>query len=119
VASVIISRFVNCGGGGQGGSSLCDIVSKPRQFDGYGNQNYRDCEKCTQVQTVPELPELLMNLGGGYPVEPDADFFVNNNPADIRNLLRGGLRVDPVPFGGCQTFAFYKTRPGLSGGYCR
>jgi hypothetical protein len=52
-------------------------------------------------------------------VEPDADFFVNNHPSAIRNLLRGGLRVDPVLFGGCQTFAFYKTRPGVSGGYCR
>jgi RHS repeat-associated protein len=119
VASAIINRFINCGGGGKGGSSLCEIVSKPGQFDGYGDKNYQNCEGCSQVQTVPELPELLMNLGDGFPVEPDADFFVNNNPADIRRLLRHGLRVDPVPFGGCQVFAFYKTRPGVPGGYCR
>jgi RHS repeat-associated protein len=112
VASVIINRFLNCGG-----STLCGIVSKPGQFDGYGNRNYKNCESCAATNTVPDLDDLLTSLEG-FGVEPDADFFVNNNPASIRNLLRGGLRVDPMPFSGCSTFAFYKTRSGVSGGYC-
>jgi RHS repeat-associated protein len=125
VASSIMNRLAKCRGFGQP-TSVCDVVGANRagiQFDGFNNLNYRSCSSCQRPGAVPELPPVIKAVESSFPLEPQADFYANNEPTAIRNLKKG-LKLDPVPFPNCTTFAFFKVRrdPFVrphNPGYCR
>jgi hypothetical protein len=103
VASVIVNRLRHCRNWGIP-SSVCSVVSAARQFDGYGNDNYRFCEECEKPED--ELADTVRHIEQGFPVAPDATFYGNNAPGIIR-YFKGTLGLSPVSYPSCTTFAFF------------
>ena len=60
VASVILNRLSDAKQDDPM-ASICDVVSKPGAFSGYGNSTYRSCTNCSAP--LPGLPALFANLG--------------------------------------------------------
>jgi len=86
---------------------LCSVVSSVAQFDGYGtdNANYSYCESC-DVPTG-ELAETVDYLADGFPVEPRALWYGNNEPGYVRYFKRD-LGLSPVDHPACPVFAFFE-----------
>lgn len=104
VASVIINRVNDRQSRGRN-ASVCSVVSEPGQFNGYGNANYRECEKCTQIPKSGDLHDTYTNFSTPFPIDPPALFFGNNTPGIIDYF--NGLDLTPVPFPSCPTFVFF------------
>jgi len=107
VASVIINRLSIRRQFGIP-TTLCDIVSKAGQFDGYKDPNYNLCERC---DTPPRLlRRVIDNLSQPFSLgPPGATFFANNTPAMRRARAREGLLEVRHPQ--CPSFIFHMRDP--------
>jgi RHS repeat-associated protein len=102
VASVIVNRLGDDRARGVP-TSICDVVSKPNQFNGYGDANYRHCRDCNfPPRDRPDVDRFNQNFQDGFPQAPDARFFGQNRRG------RGFIRV---PFAPCSPFLFYNEDP--------
>ena len=106
-------------------STICDKVSAANQFDGYNNNNYRECEDCEDEDPPGELGETLDFFEDGFSSAPEGDvfFFANNTDDMIRYFRSLPQSLGPIQFPSCTTFAFFQrdpfVRPNRRPAYCR
>ncbi|HXG58216.1 MAG TPA: RHS repeat-associated core domain-containing protein, partial [Thermoanaerobaculia bacterium] len=105
VASVIMNRLADDRAKGKT-QTVCGIVSKAGQFDGYGNENYKAClNNCPGKKDKPDLDHTLDLFKKPFPVNTDARFFANNSEFYVKLLDTYG---EPVSVPGCDAFTFAK-----------
>ncbi len=120
VASVILNRLSDAKQDDPM-ASICDVVSKPGAFSGYGNSTYRSCTNCSAP--LPGLPALFANLQDGFPPDPKARFYGSRPYQRGRRHVAGwnyferrqcegrtGPCFTRVPYPPCPSFRFYNER---------
>jgi hypothetical protein len=117
VASVIVNRLAwNRAFPSAGISSVCGVVSQStrdghQQFNGYGDNNYRACEKCSNMSGPGGC---LGDLGSGFPITPGGPlFFYSPRFTSPHQQRLFNDRWVPVPVAGCPEgqFQFFTTDP--------
>ena len=107
IASVILNRLADARAKGRQPVSICDIVSAPGQFNGYGGTNYKNSINGTcPAKDQPDLNQTWSNFTKPFDILDGATYF-GNNTAVIRNYFENTLKKRAVPLAPCPNLAFY------------
>ena len=104
VASVILNRLGDARKKGNKPVTICDIVSARGAFNGYNNQNYKNCvQGCALSKDQSELNQTRKLFGQPFDMLGDAYFF--GGPA-VENYFKK-MKKKPVPNQYCPNLVFF------------
>jgi RHS repeat-associated protein len=93
--------------------TLCQVVSAPKQFDGYANFNYANCTNCTAgpAPMLPDLPEIETQVSGAFKSRlapnPRIEFFANRGYTNAVRNRSNGTKRPKIPVRNCTKLVFF------------